>query len=173
MNTRNSALQAIDCGPLFTSVFLYYRTSNALHLYGDLHDCIQGALQEKHIIELDLAQTDARTNANLRAILKQNQKDNYTTLTKFINQFINFGELPSGCRDTTYHLRKSIAANAHPTNIKQRILFWKWAQEPEHVNDSESDDFAEASQPVVLQDLDHFVVDASKCCVAKIFKHGK
>ncbi|KAF9032573.1 hypothetical protein BJ165DRAFT_1534985 [Panaeolus papilionaceus] len=174
MNTRNSALQAIDRKSLGSNrVFSNYPNSPPPHLYQDLHDHIQGALQEKQIIELDLAQPDAKTNAELRAILEGSQRENYVTLTKFINQFINYGELPSGCRDAAYHLRKSIAANAHPTNIKQRILFWKWAQEHEHANDGESDDHAEASQPLVLKDLGCFAFNASKHCVAKVFKHRK
>ncbi|KAF9032556.1 hypothetical protein BJ165DRAFT_1534973 [Panaeolus papilionaceus] len=173
MNTRNSALHAIDHLPAFSNVFLPYETSTSPHLYQDLHDRIQGALQEKQIIELDLAQTNARTNTDLRAILEGNQRENYVTLTKFINQFINFGKLPPGCRDAAYHLRKSIAANAHPENKTQRILFWKWAQEPTPTEDVESNDWAVASQPLVLKDHGHFAFAAAKHCVAQVFKHRK
>ncbi|KAF9032576.1 hypothetical protein BJ165DRAFT_1534987 [Panaeolus papilionaceus] len=173
MNTRNSALLAIDRWPMLISAFWYYPTSKSLHLYEDLHDHIQGALQEKQIIELDMAQPEAQTNANLRAILQSNQRENHKTLTKFINQFINYGELPSGCRDAAYHLRKSILANARPANMKQKIVFWKWAQEPELADDIELNEHVAASQPIVLQDLGRFTIDASKRHVAKIFKHGK
>ncbi|KAF9032553.1 hypothetical protein BJ165DRAFT_769234 [Panaeolus papilionaceus] len=125
MNTRNSALQAIDRMAFEAPVFTYFNNSSSFHLYQDLHDRIQGALQEKQIIELDLAQHEAQTKDNLRAVLQSNQRENHKTLMKFINQFINFGQLPPGCGDAAFHLRKSIAANAHPENIKQRILFWK------------------------------------------------
>ncbi|KAF9034256.1 hypothetical protein BJ165DRAFT_672798 [Panaeolus papilionaceus] len=173
MNTRNSALQAIDCRPMLSTAFFYYHTSTSPHLYQDLHDRIQGALQEKQIIELEMAQPEAQTNANLRAILQSNQRENHKTLTKFINQFINFGELPSGCRDAAYHLRKSILAKARPANMKQKIVFWKWAQEPELADDIKSNEHAVASQPIVLQDLSHFAINASKHHVAKVFKYGK
>ncbi|KAF9032605.1 hypothetical protein BJ165DRAFT_1410776 [Panaeolus papilionaceus] len=174
MNTRNSALQAIDrIASHYTTIFGDYTASVSPQLYQDLHDRIQGALQEKQIIELDLAQTDAGTNADLRAILEGSQRENNATLTKFIDQFINYGKLPPGCRGAAYHLRKSIAVNACPKNKTQRILFWKWAQEPEPAEDVESNGHAVASQPLILKDLVHFAFDVSKHRVAEVFKHGK
>ncbi|KAF9034260.1 hypothetical protein BJ165DRAFT_1534086 [Panaeolus papilionaceus] len=172
-NTKNSALLAIDRKSYATHVFNDYTTSKSRFLYQDLHERIQGALQEKQIIELDLAQHEAQIKDNLRTILESNRRENNRTLTKFINQFVNFGELPLECRDAAYHLRKSIAANARPANIKQRILFWKWAQEPEPAEDVESNDCAVASQPLVLKDLVRFAFTASMRHVAKVFKHRK
>ncbi|KAF9032607.1 hypothetical protein BJ165DRAFT_1616305 [Panaeolus papilionaceus] len=174
MNTRNSAFQAFDRRPLFTTVFWYYSTSNSLHLYEDLHDRIQGALQEKHIIELDLAQTEVRTNDNLRAILKQNQRENHKTLTKFINQFINFGKLPPGCRDAAFHLRKSIAANTRPANMNQSILFRIWGLEAESSPFSAGQGYFNVPNTAgLLKDLSRLTLDTSKHCAAKLFKHGE
>ncbi|KAF9032559.1 hypothetical protein BJ165DRAFT_1534975 [Panaeolus papilionaceus] len=169
-NTRKSALLAIDRRASTSSVFNEYSTSTSPLLYQDLDERIQNALQERQMIELDLAQPDAQTNANLRAILKNNQRDNHKTLTKFINQFINFGKLPPGCRDAAFHLRKSIAANTRPENIKHRVLFLKWAREPDVI---ESNDCGQSSPPLGLKDIGHFAVNASKRRVEEVFKHGK
>lgn len=170
MNTRNSALRAIDSTFNITIIFTYHENSASPFLYQDLHERIQGALQEKGYIELDLAQPEVRTDAMLRAILKRNQRENHETLTKFIDQFVNFGRLPHECREGAHHLRKSIAANARPGNVKHRILSWKWAQEPEVASGIESNNRAKASHPLVLKDLGGFAVDGSKRCLAKLPK---
>ncbi|KAF9034254.1 hypothetical protein BJ165DRAFT_1534082 [Panaeolus papilionaceus] len=177
MNTRNSALLAIDRKYLLNRVFPIYTTSTSPHLYQDLHDHIQNALQEKQIIELDLAQPDARSNADLRAILERNWRENHKTLTKFIDQFDNFGDLPPGCEEAAQDLCKSIiAANVCP-NTKPRTLFGRWKLEPVIRVDHLSNGTVQARLSIdatdLLKDRARLALDASKRCVAKWFKHGE
>ena len=130
---------AIDCTAYPTTVFTLYESSTSPLLYQDLHARIEGALQEKHIIELDLAQPEVRSNANLRAILKQNWRENHKTLTKFIGQFDHFGDFPPDCIEAAQDLRKSItAANVFP-DTKPRTLFAIWGMEPAVRLDRSSD----------------------------------
>ncbi|KAF9032562.1 hypothetical protein BJ165DRAFT_1534976 [Panaeolus papilionaceus] len=176
MNTRNSALQAIDHASSLTTVFTIDKTSASPHLYQDLHDRIQGALQEKQIIELDLAQSEVRTNVSLRAILERNWRENHKTLTKFIDQFDNFGDLPPGCEEAAQDLRKSItAANVRP-NTEPRTLFGIWELEPViRVNRSSDGTLVgmrlSNDATDLLKDRGRLALDASKRCVAKLFKH--
>ncbi|KAF9035786.1 P-loop containing nucleoside triphosphate hydrolase protein [Panaeolus papilionaceus] len=117
MNTRKSAFEVLD------SAYHYSR--------------IEGALQEKQMIELELAQPEAQIDTNLSAMLEKNQRENHETLTKFIRQFVNFGPLPAEFRLAAQHLRKSIAANTTPLNLKYKWLCWQWEHEAEITADGD------------------------------------
>ncbi|KAF9054767.1 nucleoside phosphatase family-domain-containing protein [Panaeolus papilionaceus] len=120
-NTRLSALQVLDAGVVdgqYTSFFtLEFRTPQ---LYQDLYERIENALLEKRNIEDDLAQPDARTNRNLRNILKRNQHENHEILTKFIKQFNDYGAPPKGYEDAAQRLYQEID-KAMPS-MTRRIL---------------------------------------------------
>ncbi|KAF9054791.1 P-loop containing nucleoside triphosphate hydrolase protein [Panaeolus papilionaceus] len=120
-NTPLSALQVLDAGmvPGEYTAFrqLEFRTPQ---LYRDLYERIEKALLEKQNIEDDLAQPDARTNRNLRNILKRNQHEIHEILTKFIKQFNDFGAPPNGYEDAAQRLHQEID-KATPS-MTRRIL---------------------------------------------------
>ncbi|KAF9036324.1 hypothetical protein BJ165DRAFT_1533162 [Panaeolus papilionaceus] len=137
MNTKSSALEVLNREGYYAVNSFFSPTSSASsNLYKDLHERIEGALQEKKMIESDLAQPQAQTDTELRTILERNQMENQETLTKFIRQFVNFGPLPAEFSLAAQHLRKSIAANVRPEHVKYRMLFWQWAHEPEISDDT-------------------------------------
>ncbi|KAF9034273.1 hypothetical protein BJ165DRAFT_1534101 [Panaeolus papilionaceus] len=175
--TRSSALLAIDHSFFLSSVFKDFDTSTSPHLYQDLHERIQGALQEKQMIESDLAQPEARTNPNFRAVLKRNWRENHKTLTNFIDQFANFGYLPPECVEAAQDLHKSItAANVCP-NTKPRTLFGVWQLEPAICVDRLSDGTVQLrlsnDAADLFKDIGHSVFDASKHSVAKLLRRGE
>ncbi|KAF9035837.1 hypothetical protein BJ165DRAFT_635884 [Panaeolus papilionaceus] len=171
-NTRSSALEVLDASDTGAITSLSNPTSSAApNLYQDLHERIEGALQAKQMIESELAQPGAQTKTELRAIFERNQMENHETLTKFIAQFVNFGPLPAEFRIAAQHLRKSIAANARPANIKYRMLFWQWAQEPEISDDIDAS--LEPSQKLSLIGLIRPLVHALKPYDAGSSKHGE
>ncbi|KAF9034046.1 hypothetical protein BJ165DRAFT_744743 [Panaeolus papilionaceus] len=149
-NTKSSVLEALDTWGSPSNAFFWPHYSTWSHLYQDLHERIENALQAKQRIESELAQPEAQTNTELMDILKRNERENQETLTKFIQQFVKFGPLPAEFRPATQHLRKLIAANACPMNIK-----WE-----------------EPSQPLSFKDIRHFTHNAVKRRSAKLFKRG-
>ncbi|KAF9057221.1 hypothetical protein BJ165DRAFT_1397535 [Panaeolus papilionaceus] len=171
MNTRSSALEVVDQGNYYTNAFIKHKTSTSPHLYHDLHERIVGALQQKKIIELDLAQPDAQVNLELKAILEENQRENNETLTKFIKQFVDFGRPPSGFGRAAQQLRKSIAVNTHPANTKYRLLYWQWAHEVEIPAGCELGE--SSSRNLAIKGLLSYFFDASKHPKAKSLKHGE
>ncbi|KAF9033875.1 hypothetical protein BJ165DRAFT_1534433 [Panaeolus papilionaceus] len=171
-NTKNSALEVLDfVYPYSLTAFSRPTSSASSNLYQDLHERIERALQAKQMIESDLAQHEAQTNADLMAILKRNQMENHESLTKFIAQFVNFGPLPAECRIAAQHLCKSIAANARPDNVKYRMLFWQWAHEPEISDDA--DTLTKSSPKLSVKGLLRSLVYAPKRHEAGSSKRGE
>ncbi|KAF9037595.1 hypothetical protein BJ165DRAFT_1501938 [Panaeolus papilionaceus] len=129
--TRTSALQVMDFGrpwshkPFGTSS----HTPNA-HLYHDLHERIEGALQKKVMIEADLAHSDTQANNNLRDILEQDRKENNKTLAKFIFQLAKFGQPPHEFREGMQALRRTIVDSIVPAHHKMHDIFQQWAEDP-------------------------------------------
>ncbi|KAF9049140.1 hypothetical protein BJ165DRAFT_1581052 [Panaeolus papilionaceus] len=110
MNTKSSALEAMD--PVWDIVgsFSQSEMSASPNLYRDLHERIEGGLQAKQMIELELAQPEAQTNSELRTIFEKNQRENDETLTKFIAQLANFRSIPKGLEGAHQRLQASIEA---------------------------------------------------------------
>ncbi|KAF9053469.1 P-loop containing nucleoside triphosphate hydrolase protein [Panaeolus papilionaceus] len=136
MNTRNSALEILDMDPYSYCYSFRKPTSSALaNLYQDLHQRIEGALQTKKLIESELTQPEVHTNAELRDILEQNQRENDEILTKFISQLINFGPIPFGFHQAAQCLRKSIAARVTPKDPQRAELFHQWEEEPKMIEE--------------------------------------
>ncbi|KAF9049175.1 P-loop containing nucleoside triphosphate hydrolase protein [Panaeolus papilionaceus] len=150
MNTRPSALQVMGARPFqFTlNIYFGYQHEGSLYLYRDLHERIIGALQQKHIIQLDMAQHEAQTNVELRCILEGNQREVDNTLNKFIQQLVNFGLPPTGCElpppgcgHAHQQLRKLIAASVLPVDGEDEIMFREWKWEPRIPDDVASLDW--------------------------------
>ncbi|KAF9031473.1 hypothetical protein BJ165DRAFT_1572102 [Panaeolus papilionaceus] len=129
-NTRLSAIQILDAGLEYhndTTNFLSleFRTPE---LYRDLCERIENALLEKKNIEEDLAQPEAKTNLNLQNILERNQRDNDEILTKFIKQFVDYGDPPEAFEDAAQRLRQEIDEitplphKSTPRKMSSRIL---------------------------------------------------
>ncbi|KAF9033816.1 hypothetical protein BJ165DRAFT_1410185 [Panaeolus papilionaceus] len=94
-NTRLSGLKTLD------SIYSGSRTlsdSDAFRspfLYQDLYARIENTLQEKRSILFDLSQPDVMTNDELRTILEKRLNETNETLSKFIRQFVEFGDPPA------------------------------------------------------------------------------
>ncbi|KAF9032027.1 hypothetical protein BJ165DRAFT_1410950 [Panaeolus papilionaceus] len=133
MGTRTSALQMMDdtAGGYYTQPFKWSTNTSSTHLYCDLHERIEGALQKKVMIESDMAHSDTQTNKELKVILERDQKENDEILAKFISQLVKFGEPPHEFREAAQALRKNIAAKIVPKGLKMRLIFRRWAREPE------------------------------------------
>ncbi|KAF9031035.1 hypothetical protein BJ165DRAFT_1535527 [Panaeolus papilionaceus] len=128
MGNRTSALQVIE-GDSGYGVPFDMSSPPSTHLYCDLHERIEGALQKKILIELDLAHSDAQTNTELKTILKRDWKENDETLAKFISQLVKFGQPPDEFREGAQALRKTIAANIVPSDAQMQDIFRQWAEE--------------------------------------------
>ncbi|KAF9047931.1 hypothetical protein BJ165DRAFT_1127646 [Panaeolus papilionaceus] len=132
MNTKNSALQVLDVSRNAAVDSFSKPTSSASpHLYQDLHERIEVALEAKRMIESDLAQSESQTNTELRDILEKNEREYHETLIKFIGQLINFGPLPFGFHRAAQRLRKAIAAQITAENPQHVEIFQQWAEESE------------------------------------------
>lgn len=153
-------MKALDFSAGFCSAFSQPEASTSPNLYQDLHERIERALQAKQMIESDLAQPATQTDANLKAILEKTHGENQETLTKFIRQFLDFGPLPVEFRLAAQHLRKSIAANTMPPNLKYKVLYWQWEHELE-VSDG-TDVLLVSSQKLSLKGLLRPLVYAPK-----------
>ncbi|KAF9032606.1 hypothetical protein BJ165DRAFT_770795 [Panaeolus papilionaceus] len=177
MNTRHSALLALNRQFLTSSFFIHFRASKTPNLYQDLHERIQSALRKKENIELDLAHPEVHTNANLKAVLERNWRENHKTLTKFIEQFDNFGDLPLDCVEAAQELRMSIEAANVCLTTKPRTLFRIWKMDPVFCLDRSSDGTVQArlsnDTADLLKDRGRLALDASKHCVTNLFKHGE
>ncbi|KAF9032633.1 hypothetical protein BJ165DRAFT_772365 [Panaeolus papilionaceus] len=172
MNTRKSALEILnDIAYHGVDAFGKPAFAASSNLYQDLHERIECALQAKQMIEFELAQPEVQTNVGLRAVLKNNQRENQEMLTKFITQFANFNPLPAEFRLAAQHLRKSIAANTRPSNIKYRMLFWQWAHEPE-ISDG-TDTSLVPSQKLSFKGLLHPFLQVPKRQAAGLSNHGE
>ncbi|KAF9034779.1 P-loop containing nucleoside triphosphate hydrolase protein [Panaeolus papilionaceus] len=137
MNTKNSALEALDEYKVdLIDSFFNTTASASAHLYQDLHERVECALQVKQMIESDLAQPDAKVNSDLSTILARNQRENHETLTKFIQQFVDFHPIPAEFGIAAQHLRKSIIASTTPPTLKYKILYWQWEHELEMSEDA-------------------------------------
>ncbi|KAF9032046.1 hypothetical protein BJ165DRAFT_1616416 [Panaeolus papilionaceus] len=130
MGNRTSALQVIDGDAGFGVPFDTSHTPST-HLYCDLHERIEGTLQKKILIELNLAHSDAQTNTELKMILNQDWKENDETLAKFISQLVKFGQPPHEFREGAQALRKTIAAKIVPSDEQMQDIFRQWAEEPD------------------------------------------
>ncbi|KAF9044913.1 hypothetical protein BJ165DRAFT_1611159 [Panaeolus papilionaceus] len=129
--TGTSALQVMDDGAWHGRLFEKSTHTPSVHLYCDLHERIEGALQKKVMLEADLAHSDAQANKQLKDILERDQNENDEMLTKFISQLVNFGQPPHEFREGAQALRKNIAAKIVPKGLKMWLIFRKWAKEPE------------------------------------------
>lgn len=111
-NTRLSGLKTLD------SIYSGSRTlsdSNAFRspfLYQDLYARIENTLQEKRSILFDLSQPDVMTNDELRTILEKRLNETNETLSKFIRQFVEFGDPPAEFEAAAQVLQKSIMAES-------------------------------------------------------------
>ncbi|KAF9032029.1 hypothetical protein BJ165DRAFT_1599134 [Panaeolus papilionaceus] len=139
MGTRTSALQVLDSNVWYYDQPLYRSTITSTHLYCDLHERIEAALQKKDMIESDLTHSDTQSNRVLEAIREQDQKENDETLAKFISQLVKFGRPPPEFREGAQALRKTIVANIIPTNHRMYDNFQQWAEDPEIYNGLVSD----------------------------------
>ncbi|KAF9050623.1 hypothetical protein BJ165DRAFT_1592537 [Panaeolus papilionaceus] len=110
LNTKNSALAVLDLFRNLTDSFSRPMSSASPHLYRDLLERIEGALQVKQMIESELTQPEPRTNTDLRPILERNQRENHEILIKFIGQLTNFGPIPKGFEEAHQCLQASIDA---------------------------------------------------------------
>ncbi|KAF9054850.1 hypothetical protein BJ165DRAFT_1523324 [Panaeolus papilionaceus] len=119
MNDRISALQILDHGNHYVDAFSGDISSISGYLYHDLHERIGCALHQKSIIELDMTQPDAQTNAELKSILERGYKENQEVLDKLILQLANFGNPPAGSEDRHQRLQASIKANAIHRNTAE------------------------------------------------------
>ncbi|KAF9044917.1 hypothetical protein BJ165DRAFT_122401 [Panaeolus papilionaceus] len=132
LGTRNSALQVMDsAGVYYDQPFNRSTNTSSTHLYCDLHERIEGTLQKKVMIESDMAHYDTQTNKELKVILERDQKENEEILAKFISQLVKFGEPPHEFREAAQALRKNIAVKIVPKGLKMRLIFRRWAREPE------------------------------------------
>ncbi|KAF9032052.1 hypothetical protein BJ165DRAFT_1599146 [Panaeolus papilionaceus] len=139
MGTRTSALQVLDSNVWYYDQPLYRSTITSTHLYCDLHERIEAALQKKVMIESDLTHSDTQSNKVLEAILEQDQKENDETLAKFISQLVKFGRPPPEFQEGAQALRKTIVANIVPANHRMCDNFQQWAEDPEIHNGLVSD----------------------------------
>ncbi|KAF9031058.1 hypothetical protein BJ165DRAFT_1616607 [Panaeolus papilionaceus] len=139
MGTRTSALQVLDSNVWYYDQPLYRSTITSTHLYCDLHERIEGALQKKVMIESDLTHSDTQSNKVLEAILEQDQKENDETLAKFISQLVKFGRPLPEFREGAQALRKTIVDNIIPANHRMCDNFQQWADDPEIHNGLVSD----------------------------------
>ncbi|KAF9035564.1 hypothetical protein BJ165DRAFT_1562331 [Panaeolus papilionaceus] len=179
-NTKSSALEVMDLGWNVSVEFSSSNTSAFPNLYRDLHERIESALLEKQMIELDLAQSEAQTNADFKTIIEKNHIENHETLTRFIKQLINFGPLPLGYDQAAQCLRKAIAANITPTDPLLVDTFQQWAQEPnlleEPVVDPKPSPSPEplprASEKLALKGVLRRLLNVSKDSGSKWFKRG-
>ncbi|KAF9034286.1 hypothetical protein BJ165DRAFT_1598514 [Panaeolus papilionaceus] len=131
MNTKASAFEIIYVNAFGDTELSTSASSTAPHLYQDLHQRIENALQVKRTIELELSQPEAQADMELSSILVKNHHENEETLNKFIGQFVHFVSPPAGFYLTAQQLRKTIAANVQPMNSEYEELFRKWTEEPE------------------------------------------
>ncbi|KAF9031024.1 hypothetical protein BJ165DRAFT_1616594 [Panaeolus papilionaceus] len=132
LGTRNSALQVMDiAGGYYDRPFNRSTNTSSTHLYCDLHERIEGALQKKIMFELDLAHSDKQNNKEFEGILEQDQKENDETLAKFISQLVKFARPPPEFREGAQALRKTIVANIIPANHRMHNNFQQWAEDPE------------------------------------------
>ncbi|KAF9044901.1 hypothetical protein BJ165DRAFT_1540581 [Panaeolus papilionaceus] len=198
MGTWTSALQVMDSAVWDLNKPFSRSINSSTHLYCDLHERIEGALQKKIIIESELAHSDAQTNKNLKEILERDQKENNETLAKFISQLVKFGEPPADFLEAAQALCKTIAANITPIDNQMRDIFRQWAEEPDIHSGAGSDPelklpvssserettiTKEAASPNLvhhrpsrkldLKGLFHQVVDHSKAHRPKWFKRGE
>ncbi|KAF9031475.1 P-loop containing nucleoside triphosphate hydrolase protein [Panaeolus papilionaceus] len=108
-NTLPSAMEILDA-----ALKLYANTDFTLlqlctpQLYRDLYERIENMLLEKRNIEDDLAQPEAQTNIELRNILEKKFHENDAILTKFVSQFTNYGDPPTGFEDAAQRLHREI-----------------------------------------------------------------
>src|SRR4051794_17793417 len=122
------------------------------------------------MIESELAQPEAQSNGDLRAILEQNQRENHETLTKFIAQLVNFGPPPPGFRHAAQSLRKSIAANTTPPDSKYKRLYWQWKHEAEIPANRDSDT---STKVLVIKGLAQSLFRIPKRHGVEVSEHGQ
>ncbi|KAF9033902.1 hypothetical protein BJ165DRAFT_752009 [Panaeolus papilionaceus] len=91
-------------------------------LYRDLYERIKGALQQKGVIQSELAHPEAQTNPDLEALLKKNLTENEETLKTFVKEFLtpDIGFPPAGFEDAHYRLLKSLLGTYIPLTISMR-----------------------------------------------------
>ncbi|KAF9031910.1 hypothetical protein BJ165DRAFT_1571790 [Panaeolus papilionaceus] len=73
--------------------------TTAPHLYQELYQRIEIAVQEKQIIEDNLSHPEAKTNLDFQSILDIRLRKNVQLLDKFIEQFIEYGDPPAQFAD--------------------------------------------------------------------------
>ncbi|KAF9049133.1 P-loop containing nucleoside triphosphate hydrolase protein [Panaeolus papilionaceus] len=130
MNTRTSALQILDM-PNYNGFIFRANTSlqSSRHLYEDLYQRIESAIQQRIYIECELAQPEVQAIPILTSLLERNYAENELILRKFITQLVGFGAPPSGYeevhQDLIASLPESIRISYHPprpTNPKSMAL---------------------------------------------------
>ncbi|KAF9038704.1 hypothetical protein BJ165DRAFT_1499859 [Panaeolus papilionaceus] len=101
LNTQDSALHIINeaLGRWLNEVS--YNEVQGLRpynhiLYQNLVDRVEYCRQRQQALKLDLNQIDAKTNTELRSILKQRLIDVEKDLSKFATQLVEFGDPPPG-----------------------------------------------------------------------------
>ncbi|KAF9033883.1 hypothetical protein BJ165DRAFT_1567250 [Panaeolus papilionaceus] len=122
-NTRDTALSILDMGPWLNDSEIDVEGAKAC-MYRDLHERIEGALQQKQVIQSELVHPAAQTNPELRALLERNLAANEETLKTFIKEFLTLGFPPAGFEDCHYRLLKSLLGKyiPHTTSMKIFVL---------------------------------------------------
>ncbi|KAF9049137.1 P-loop containing nucleoside triphosphate hydrolase protein [Panaeolus papilionaceus] len=111
MNTRTSALQILDM-PNYNGFVFRDNTSlqSSHHLYEDLYQRIESAIQQRIYIECELAQPEVQAIPILTSLLERNYAENELILRKFITQLVGFGAPPAGYEKAHQDLEELIAS---------------------------------------------------------------
>ncbi|KAF9049124.1 hypothetical protein BJ165DRAFT_1610030 [Panaeolus papilionaceus] len=134
LNTNTSSLQILDNIIWRSNSFFNDESGISPHLYQDLHERIECAMQQRQTIQSNLSLQETQEHEELKEILQKNQRDNEDILIKFISQLIAFGTLPPGCERAAQRLRKSIATSDIPCPEHQE-LFQLWVEEEDLIEE--------------------------------------
>ncbi|KAF9037464.1 P-loop containing nucleoside triphosphate hydrolase protein [Panaeolus papilionaceus] len=109
-NTQSSALDILGVATFRDFFFNSNQPKSSPNLYEDLHQRIEGAIQERRNIEYELAQPEAQNNTELRAILERCYEENHALFNKFVGQLAMFSSPPAGYEAAHDRLQNLIAA---------------------------------------------------------------
>ncbi|KAF9037455.1 hypothetical protein BJ165DRAFT_1532142 [Panaeolus papilionaceus] len=92
INTQASAQAIFDTTALTGLVFDEDQPKSSRHIYMDLYQRIENALQEKATIEFNETQPEAQSNLALKSVLERDHG-------QFVGQLVRSGDLPAGYED--------------------------------------------------------------------------
>ncbi|KAF9033835.1 hypothetical protein BJ165DRAFT_1615947 [Panaeolus papilionaceus] len=124
-NTRESALKILDMGPWANDGNTNVGATVSL-LYQDLHERIQGALQQKEVIRSELAHLETQTNSELRALLEKHHAENEEILKTFVEDIVMPGFPPPGFEDAHYRLLTSLLGTYIPLTLSMRTYVLRY-----------------------------------------------